>query len=130
MQRNSILTLATVRRLVLALALVAPVALVGSALAQNPPPAAGAPAAAPDAGAAPAAAAPAAPAAAAPAAPAAAASAAAAPAEEPAQLGKDLSVTGMVKSATTLVKIVMVVLSLLSVWSWAIMLDKTFVFAG
>ena len=64
--------------------------------------------------------------------PAAAASAEATPApgEEPKQLAKDLSVTGMVSGATAVVKAVMVVLAVASVWSWGIMLDKTFTFAS
>ena len=123
MQRISDLTLATLRRSALVLALLAPVAVAGSAWAQNQ---GAAPAAAPEA------AAPAAPAAA----PAAAAPAAGSPAvdaaagEQPAQMAKDLSITGMVKSASVLVKIVMLILAGLSVFSWAIMLDKAFTFAG
>jgi biopolymer transport protein ExbB len=142
MQRTSHLTSAGLRRLVLTLALVAPVALVGAAHAQQPAPAAApaaaapaapapapaaAPAATPDASA-PAAAGAAAPAAA-PAAASAAAPAAAAP-DEPKQLAHDMSVTGMVKGATGPVQVVMILLAIASVWSWAIMLDKAFTFAG
>ncbi len=116
------------------MALIAPVAVAGSVWAQQAAPAAApaaptaaapaatpapAPAAAPDASA-PAAGAPAA----APAAPAAAA------ADEPKQLQKDMSVTGMVKGATGPVQVVMILLAIASVWSWAIMLDKAFTFAG
>ncbi|HTJ63238.1 MAG TPA: protein TolQ [Alphaproteobacteria bacterium] len=139
MQRTSHLTSTGLRRLVLTLALLAPVAVAGSAWAQDAAaPAAPAPAA--PAAAAPAAPAPdaAAPAAAAPApdaaAPAAAAPAAAAPAAaaeaEPKQLANNLSVTGMVGNATPVVKVVMLLLAIASVWSWAIMLDKAFTFAG
>ena len=117
MQRISNLTSATVRRLVLALALLAPIAISAPAWAQDQTAAPAAPAATAPA---PAVAAPAA-------APEAAATGESA---EPKQLANDLSVVGMVKSATALVKVVMVLLGLLSVWSWAIMLDKAFTFAG
>ncbi len=117
MQRISFLKSAAVRRMVLALALLAPVAMTGPVLAQQ---AAAPPADAP-------AAAPATPPAADAAAPAAAS---AAPEAEPKQLAKDMSVTGMVKGATGPVKVVMVLLAIASVWSWAIMLDKAFTFAG
>jgi biopolymer transport protein ExbB len=136
MQRTSHLTSAGLRRLVLTLALLAPVAVAGSAWAQDAAapaqpapaaPAAAAPAPAPEAGAP--AAAPAAPAAAAPAAGAPAA-AAPAPEGEPKQLANNLSVTGMVGNATAVVKVVMLLLAIASVWSWAIMLDKAFTFAG
>jgi biopolymer transport protein ExbB len=120
------------------MALFAPVAVVGSAWAQQAAaPAAPAPAAAPAAPAAtpvpaatPDAAAPAAapaPAAASSMAPAAAPAAAE---NEPKQLAKDMSVTGMVKGATGPVQVVMILLAIASVWSWAIMLDKAFTFAG
>jgi biopolymer transport protein ExbB len=112
------------RRLALVLALLAPIALAGSAQAQTAAPA---PDAAAPAAAAPAAAAPAA------AAPAAAAPVAASPAAEtgePKQLAKDMSVTGMVTGATGPVQVVMILLAIASVWSWAIMLDKAFTFAG
>ena len=49
---------------------------------------------------------------------------------EPKQLAKDMSVTGMVKGATGPVQVVMILLAIASVWSWAIMLDKAFTFAG
>jgi biopolymer transport protein ExbB len=114
MQRFSLLTSAMVRRVILTLALAAPVAIAGSAWAQQTPPAATAPA--PDA--------------AAPAAAPAAAAPAAAPEAEPKQLAHDMSVTGMVKGATGPVQVVMILLAIASVWSWAIMLDKTFTFAG
>ncbi len=141
MQRTSHLTSAGFRRLALALALIAPVAVVGPALAQQPAPAAApaappaaAPAATPTPDAAAPAAAPAAPDAAAPgaAAPGAAAPApvAAAPEAEPKQLASNISVTSMVGNATPVVKVVMVLLAIASVWSWAIMLDKAFTFAG
>jgi biopolymer transport protein ExbB len=123
------MTSAGLRRLVLALALVAPVFVAGSAWAQDaaaPAPAAAPPAAAPAAPA-PDAAAPAAPAAASAMAPAAAS---AAPETEPKQLAHDMSVTGMVKGATGPVQVVMILLAIASVWSWAIMLDKAFTFAG
>ena len=132
MQCISHLTSAAIRRSVLALALLAPVALAGSAVAQQAAPAPAAPMAAP-------APAPAAPPATAPATPDAAAPAAAAPAApvpgaapeaEPKQLAHDMSVTGMVKGATGPVKVVMILLAIASVWSWAIMLDKAFTFAG
>ncbi len=129
MQRTSLMTSAGLRRLVLALALVAPVFVAGSAWAQDaaaPAPAAAPPAAAPAAPA-PDAAAPAAPAAASAMAPAAAS---AAPETEPKQLAHDMSVTGMVKGATGPVQVVMILLAIASVWSWAIMLDKAFTFAG
>jgi TolQ protein len=97
-----------------------------------PAPAAPAPAATPAP--APDAMAPAAPAAApdamAPAASAMAPAAAAPDAGEPKQLAKDMSVTGMVKGATGPVQVVMILLAIASVWSWAIMLDKAFTFAG
>jgi len=128
MQRTSHLIPAALRRLVIALALCAPVALVGSAWAQDAAPAgAPAPAAAPAAPATPDASAPAA---AAPAASAMAPAGAAPAADEPKQLAHDMSVTGMVKGATGPVKVVMVLLAIASVWSWAIMLDKAFTFAG
>ena len=112
MQRSYHLTSTGLRRLVLALALIAPVAVVGSAWAQQ-------------------AAAPAAPAAAPTAASSMAPAPAAAPdAGEPKQLAHDMSVTGMVKGATGPVQIVMILLAIASVWSWAIMLDKAFTFAG
>jgi biopolymer transport protein ExbB len=117
MQRFSYTTLTAARRLVLALALVAPVAFSGAVLAQDAAPAAApaspmaAPAASPMA---------------APAAP----DAAAAPEAEPKQLAKDMSVTGMVKGATGPVQVVMILLAIASVWSWAIMLDKAFTFAS
>ncbi len=138
MQRTSHLTSAGLRRLALALALLAPVAVAGSALAQQPAPSAAPAASAPAATPAPDAAAPAAPAAApapdaaAPAAaPAATAAAPAAPADaEPKQLANNISVTSMVGNATPVVKVVMVLLAIASVWSWAIMLDKAFTFAG
>jgi TolQ protein len=123
MQRFSYSTLTAARRLVLALALLAPVAFSGSVLAQD-----AAPAAAPAAPAATPMAAPAAPAASPMAAPAA--PDAAAPDAEPKQLAKDMSVTGMVKGATGPVQVVMILLAIASVWSWAIMLDKAFTFAG
>ncbi|MDB5395159.1 MAG: MotA/TolQ/ExbB proton channel family protein [Rhodospirillales bacterium] len=109
------------------MALIAPVAVAGSAWAQDAA-APAAPATAPAATPAPAAATPdaAAPAAAnsmAPAAPVAAEN-------EPKQLAKDMSVTGMVKGATGPVQVVMILLAIASVWSWAIMLDKAFTFAG
>jgi TolQ protein len=112
MQRFSILTSAVVRRVVLILALAAPVAIAGSAWAQTPPAPTAPDAAAPAPAAAPAAAAP------------------AAPEAEPKQLAHDMSVTGMVKGATGPVQVVMILLAIASVWSWAIMLDKTFTFAG
>ncbi len=86
-----------------------------SAPAATPAPDAAAPAAAPDAaaGASAMAAAPAAP-----------------DAGEPKQLAHDMSVTGMVKGATGPVQVVMILLAIASVWSWAIMLDKAFTFAG
>jgi TolQ protein len=117
MQRFSYSTLTAARRLVLALALLAPVAFSGSVLAQDAAPAAApaspmaAPAASPMA---------------APAAP----DAAATPDAEPKQLAKDMSVTGMVKGATGPVQVVMILLAIASVWSWAIMLDKAFTFAS
>jgi len=137
MQRSYHLTSAGLRRLVLALALAAPVAVAGSAWAQEAAaPAAPAPAAAPAPVAAPAATPDAsAPAAAPAAAPTAASSmapapTAAGPENEPKQLAKDMSVTGMVKGATGPVQVVMILLAIASVWSWAIMLDKAFTFAG
>jgi len=132
MQCISHLTSAAIRRSVLALALLAPVALAGSAVAQQAAPAPAAPMAAPaPAPAAPPATAPATPDAAAPAAAApAAAVPGAAPEAEPKQLAHDMSVTGMVKGATGPVKVVMILLAIASVWSWAIMLDKAFTFAG
>ena len=126
MQRTSLLTSAGIRRLVLALALIAPVAVFGSAWAQDAA-APAAPVAAPAAAPAADAAAPAAPAAASSMAPAAAPVAAE---NEPKQLAKDMSVTGMVKGATGPVQVVMILLAIASVWSWAIMLDKAFTFAG
>jgi TolQ protein len=128
MQRISDLTATALRRVVITLALIAPIA-AGSALAQAP----AAPAApTTDAPAAPAMAAPAAPApdASAPAASSMAAAPASAPEAEPKQLAKDMSVTGMVKGATGPVQVVMILLAIASVWSWAIMLDKAFTFAG
>jgi TolQ protein len=126
MQRISDLTATALRRLVITLALIAPIA-AGSAQAQAP----AAPAApTTDAPAAPAMAAPAAPDASAPAASSMAAAPAAAPEAEPKQLAKDMSVTGMVKGATGPVQVVMILLAIASVWSWAIMLDKAFTFAG
>jgi biopolymer transport protein ExbB len=145
MQRNFHLIPAGLRRLLLTVALVAPVALAGSALAQQAAPTtspapAPAPTAAPTTPAAPAptaaapvAGAPAADASAATTPPAAtppAAAPAAAEAGEPKQLAHDMSVTGMVKGATGPVKVVMILLAIASVWSWAIMLDKAFTFAG
>jgi TolQ protein len=59
-----------------------------------------------------------------------AAAPASAPEAEPKQLAKDMSVTGMVKGATGPVQVVMILLAIASVWSWAIMLDKAFTFAG
>ena len=56
--------------------------------------------------------------------------AAAPAADEPKQLAHDMSVTGMVKGATGPVQVVMILLAIASVWSWAIMLDKAFTFAG
>jgi biopolymer transport protein ExbB len=132
MQSTSKLTSTAFRRSILTLALLAPIAFMGSAWAQQTAPAA-APAAAAPAAAAPAvpAAAPATPDAAAPATPAAAPAAPAADdAGAPKQLAKDMSVTGMVKGATGPVQVVMIILALASVWSWAIMLDKAFTFAG
>jgi len=49
---------------------------------------------------------------------------------QPKQLAHDMSVTGMVKGATGPVQVVMILLAIASVWSWAIMLDKAFTFAG
>jgi TolQ protein len=125
MQRISPLTSISLRRLVITLALLAP-AVAGSALAQTP----AAPTPAPAPMAAPAMATPAAPDAAAPAASSMAAAPAATPEAEPKQLSHDMSVTGMVKGATGPVQVVMILLAIASVWSWAIMLDKAFTFAG
>jgi biopolymer transport protein ExbB len=134
MQSTSKLTSTAFRRSILTLALLAPIAFMGSAWAQAPAPAA-APAAPATAAPAPATAAPAAAPTAPDAAAPAAAPAAAAPgttdeAGAPKQLAKDMSVTGMVKGATGPVQVVMIILALASVWSWAIMLDKAFTFAG
>jgi TolQ protein len=135
MQRFSHLTSTAIRRLVIALALIAPV-VAGSAMAQQAAPPAAAPAPAAPSAMAPSAMAPttAAPDATAPAAtPDASAMApapAAAPEAEPKQLAHDMSVTGMVKGATGPVQVVMILLAIASVWSWAIMLDKAFTFAG
>jgi TolQ protein len=131
----SLKSAAAIRRLLLALALLAPVAFVGSASAQTAPATApAAPAAAPAMTApAPAAATPAPDATAAAPAPGASMAPAAAPAPEgaePKQLAKDMSVTGMVKGATGPVQVVMILLAIASVWSWAIMLDKAITFAG
>jgi TolQ protein len=125
MQRISPLTSISLRRLVITLARLAP-AVAGSALAQTP----AAPTPAPAPMAAPAMATPAAPDAAAPAASSMAAAPAATPEAEPKQLSHDMSVTGMVKGATGPVQVVMILLAIASVWSWAIMLDKAFTFAG
>jgi TolQ protein len=130
MQRISPLSLTALRRLVITLALIAPV-VAGSAMAQQPAaPAPAAPASAPAATPAPDAAAPAAAPDAAAGASAMAAAPAAPDAGEPKQLAHDMSVTGMVKGATGPVQVVMILLAIASVWSWAIMLDKAFTFAG
>jgi biopolymer transport protein ExbB len=132
MLRASILT--SVRNRVALAALVGAVSIAAAAplMAQTPAPA---PAPAPSATA-PAPSAPAlTPPSAAPTATAPAASAtdpaASAPASgAPPQLAHDLSPVGMFMQATVIVKVVMIALILASVWTWAILLDKTFGFAS
>jgi biopolymer transport protein ExbB len=48
----------------------------------------------------------------------------------PPQLAHDLSPVGMFMNATVIVKVVMIALALASVWTWAILLDKSFFFAA
>jgi biopolymer transport protein ExbB len=48
----------------------------------------------------------------------------------PPTLAHDLSPVGMFMNATVIVKVVMIALALASVWTWAILLDKSFFFAS
>ncbi len=54
----------------------------------------------------------------------------AASAGAPPSLSHDLSPVGMFMNATVIVKVVMIALALASVWTWAILLDKSFFFAS
>jgi biopolymer transport protein ExbB len=63
-------------------------------------------------------------------APAASTDAAAPTTGAPPQLAHDLSPVGMFMNATIIVKVVMIALALASVWTWAILLDKSFFFAS